>query len=141
MDPHRLSDQPCFTVYSTANAIVRAYRPLLEPLGLTYPQYIVMMSLWEADQVDLRTLSVHTHLDAGTLTPIVKRLADKGFLERTRVSGDERRLCITVTAAGRELQRAAAHVPEAMLCQVGISPAEEKQLMRVCGRIQAALSP
>src|SRR4051794_39719224 len=103
----RMDEQPCFAVYSTVNAITRAYRPLLEPLDLTYPQYVAMMLLWERDEVDLRTLAERARLDPATLTPIVRRLEQKGLLQRGRSIVDERRLVITVTPQGRELQQRA----------------------------------
>jgi DNA-binding MarR family transcriptional regulator len=137
---HRLAEQPCFAMYSAINAITRAYRPLLEPLGLTYTQYITMMALWERDGVDLRTLAEATNLDPPTLTPVVKRLESKGLLTRVRDRADERRLVLTVTPAGRRLQRGASHVPEAMLCQVGLSTEEEQQLRALCQQILRTLA-
>ncbi|WP_143590934.1 MarR family winged helix-turn-helix transcriptional regulator [Thermoactinospora rubra] len=140
MKTHRMSDQPCFALYSAVNAITRAYRPLLDPLDLTYTQYVVMMTLWEQDGVDLRTLAERTHLDPPTLTPVVKRLEGKGLLHRGRVPGDERRLVLTVTEAGRRLRQEARDVPEMMLCQVGLSPAEERQLRALCDQIRHTLA-
>ncbi|GHH44170.1 MarR family transcriptional regulator [Lentzea cavernae] len=140
MKVHRMSEQPCFALYSAVNAITRAYRPLLQPLDLTYTQYVVMMTLWEQDGVDLRTLAERTLLDPPTLTPVVKRLEGKGLLCRRRAEEDERRLVLTVTEAGRRLQREAGEVPDKMLCQVGLSPADERQLRALCGQINDALA-
>jgi len=106
--------QICHALYSSANALVRAYRPLLEPLGLTYPQYLVMMSLWERDGVNIRHLSEHTRLDAGTLTPILKRLEAKSLLRRESSEEDERQKRIVLTAEGKQLRRKAEKVPVTM---------------------------
>ena len=92
-----LSDNVCFTLYSATNALIRAFRPLLEAYDLTYPQYIVMHSLWYRNQVSLKELSFDTHLDSGTLTPIVKRLEAKGLLTRQVSSEDERKKVISFT--------------------------------------------
>ncbi|MCK9247825.1 MAG: MarR family transcriptional regulator [Solirubrobacteraceae bacterium] len=135
----RIAEQPCFAIHSTARAIARAYRPLLEPLGLTYPQYVVMMLLWERDGVDQRTLAAGAHLDPATLTPVLQRLERRGLLVRGRSTDDERRLVITLTAAGRALRRDAAHVPDAMLCQVGLRPDQEAALREICALIVTTL--
>jgi MarR family transcriptional regulator, organic hydroperoxide resistance regulator len=137
---HRLTDQPCFALYSTINAVTRAYRPLLDPLGLTYTQYIVMLALWEHDGVDLKSLGERTLLDPPTLTPVVKRLAAKGLLTRVRATTDERRLVLTVTEAGRQLQRDAREVPRQMVCQVGLEPAQERTLLELCERMRESLA-
>jgi MarR family transcriptional regulator, organic hydroperoxide resistance regulator len=136
----RMAEQPCFALYSTVNAITRAYRALLDPLDLTYPQYVVMMFLWERDEVDLRSLAERARLDPATLTPIVKRLEQKGLLRRQRSIVDERRLVITVTDSGRALQERARHVPGAMVCSVGISADDAAVLQELCERIQVTLS-
>ncbi|MFC4950370.1 MarR family winged helix-turn-helix transcriptional regulator [Pseudonocardia sp. GCM10023141] len=136
----RMAEQPCFALYGTVNAITRAYRPLLDPLGLTYPQYVVMMLLWEHDEIDLRTLAERARLDPATLTPIVKRLEQKDLLQRMRSTIDERRLVITVTAAGRELQERARTVPDEMVCKVGITPDQAATLQALCTQIVATLA-
>src|SRR5512138_1029058 len=102
-----LDNQVCHSLYSAANAVVRAYRPLLEPLGLTYPQYLVMLCLWEQDGVSIVHLSRRTRLDSGTLTPLLKRLEAKGLLVRAQAPDDERQKVIGLTPAGRKLRRAA----------------------------------
>ncbi|MGE4428103.1 MAG: MarR family winged helix-turn-helix transcriptional regulator [Solirubrobacteraceae bacterium] len=135
----RIAEQPCFALYSTVKAITRAYRPLLEPLGLTYPQYVVMMLLWEREGVDQRTLATGARLEPATLTPVLQRLERQGLLMRERSTVDERRLVITLTAAGRALQRTAAHVPEAMLCQVGLRAEQEAALREICAQIWTTL--
>lgn len=140
MKAQRMSEQPCFALYSAVNAITRVYRPLLEPLGLTYTQYVVMMTLWEEDHLDLRTLADRTRLESATLTPVVRRLEAKGLLSRSRATDDQRRLELVVSEAGRRLQREAYDVPETMLCQVGLSADDERRLRDLCERISSTLS-
>lgn len=135
----RLVDQPCHALYTTVNAIIRAYRPLLEPLELTYPQYVVMLALWERDGISLRELSKATKLDSATLTPVIRRLAGRGLLTRERDPGDERRLVVALTADGRALRKLAETIPEEMLCAVGIDDTEAAELMRVSAAIRASL--
>ena len=101
---NNLSDNVCFTLYSATNALIRAFRPILEAYDLTYPQYIVMHSLWYNNQVSLKALSHDTHLDSGTLTPIVKRLESKGLLTRQVSSEDERKKVISLTEQGMQLK-------------------------------------
>ncbi|TKB43760.1 MarR family winged helix-turn-helix transcriptional regulator [Thalassotalea mangrovi] len=100
----RLSDNVCFTLYSATNALIRAFRPILEAYDLTYPQYIVMHSLWCKNHVSLKALSEDTYLDSGTLTPIVKRLEGKGLLTRRISTEDERKKVISLTEKGVKLQ-------------------------------------
>src|SRR5271163_3736473 len=90
----RLANQLCFAVYSTAHALNRVYKPLLEPLSLTYPQYLVMLTLWEQDDVSVKDIGARLHLDSGTLTPLLKRLEQSGLVTRRRDSVDERHVRI-----------------------------------------------
>lgn len=124
----KLTNQICHTLYSASNALVRAYRPILKPLGLTYPQYLVMLSLWEADGVPIRNLVQHTRLDSGTLTPILKRLEQKGLLIRGRTETDERRKTITLTGAGRALRMQAADIPSALMGQTDMTEEQALEL-------------
>ncbi|WP_372750617.1 MarR family winged helix-turn-helix transcriptional regulator [Litorivivens sp.] len=135
-----LDVQICHSLYSATNALIRAYRPLLEPLGLTYPQYIVMLSLWEKDGVSVKTLSEHTRLDAGTLTPILKRLEDKGLLRRTVFAGDERQKRLEVTEAGQQLKTRAEKIPEAMACMAMTDREQAAQLKQLCEQLYQTLS-
>ena len=137
--PLTLDEQPCFALFTTANAVVRGYRDLLDPLGLTYTQYLVMLSLWERDGVSLHELSAHTRLDSPTLTPVVKRLQGKDLLTRIRAEDDVRRLAISLTPDGLGLRERARSIPDAMLCRVGLSPEDERALGRLLAGIQAAL--
>src|SRR5258707_15515449 len=92
LDPQRLDNQICFAVYSTAHALNRVYKPLLDPLGLTYPQYLVMLVLWEVDGLTVKQIGQRLRLDSGTLTPLLKRLQAAGLVRRERDASDERQV-------------------------------------------------
>lgn len=113
-DSLRLENQLCFPLYACAREIVKAYRPCLEELGLTYTQYITMMVLWEEGQVSVKELGRRLHLDSGTLTPLLKKLESKGCLRRQRSHEDERVVIACITDAGKKMKRMAADVPKAM---------------------------
>ncbi len=131
----RLDNQLCRSLYSASNAMVRAYRPLLEPLGLTYPQYLVMLALWERDGVSVGEVCARTRLDTGTVTPLLKRLEGKGLLQRERSLQDERKRVIRLTAAGSRLRRQAERVPIEMACLNLLSPAEAEQIWRLAEKL------
>ena len=107
----KLDQQLCFSLYSAGRAMSKAYRPLLEPLGLTYPQYLVMMVLWAGDGLTVSEIGERLFLDSATLTPLLKRLQAAGLVTRTRASEDERQVLIALTAAGRALKAKAGSVP------------------------------
>lgn len=111
----RLDNQLCFALYSASLAMTKLYKPLLEPLGITYPQYLVMLVLWESDGVMVSEIGERLFLDSGTLTPLLKRLETAGLLTRLRDADDERRVRIKLTAAGRALKRQAAEIPACIL--------------------------
>lgn len=135
-----LENQVCHSLYSATNALVRAYRPLLEPLGLTYPQYLVMLSLWERDRVSIKRLGQHTRLDSGTLTPLLRRLEDKHLLTRSHAAGDERSKIVALTREGRALQKAAEQVPFQLAFRSGMSIEDSRQLKELCERLYHSLS-
>lgn len=111
-----LDSQLCFSIYRASRAVVRSYRPLLDKLGLTYPQYLVMLVLWEADEpVPLKFIDSRLGLDSGTLTPLLKRLEKQGYVERRRDPADERRTLASLTADGDALRSRAECIPEAMV--------------------------
>lgn len=112
----RLDQQLCFALYSSSLAMTKLYKPLLAPLGLTYPQYLVMLVLWEADGLAVGQLGQRLSLDSGTLTPLLKRLEALGHLERRRAQDDERRVDIFLTPAGRKLRRLALDIPGQLAC-------------------------
>src|SRR3712207_3559227 len=103
-DPLRLDQQLCFAVYATAHAFTAAYKPVLEPLGLTYPQYLVLLVLWERDGLSAREISARLQLDPGTLTPLLKRLERSGYVQRRREPANERQLRVELTEAGLALR-------------------------------------
>ncbi|QYJ96489.1 MarR family transcriptional regulator [Shewanella alkalitolerans] len=127
-----LSDNVCFALYTAANALVRAYRPLLQECDLTYPQYLAMQALWLKDNASLTDLSQATRLDLGTLTPIVKRLEAKGLVVRHVDSRDERKKVIQVTQAGEALKQEALALKQQLLEKVSVSDIELEQLRQVC---------
>jgi len=129
----KLDNQLCFLLYGASRAVTQLYQPLLEPLGLTYPQYLVLLVLWEEDGASVRTLSERLYLDSGTLTPLLSRLESAGLVRRERSAADARVVDIYLTAAGKKLKRAARSVPEALLCRLGM-PMHE--LARVRGELK-----
>ncbi len=129
----QLDRQLCFALYSTSLAMTKIYKPLLSELGLTYPQYLVMLVLWENSGVTISELGTRLTLDSGTLTPLLKRLEAAGFVKRERDAGDERRVLVSLTDAGRRLREAAATIPERILCATLCSIEEIQSLT---GRLQ-----
>lgn len=110
-----LDNQLCFALYSTSLAMTRLYKPLLGELGITYPQYLVLLVLWEQDGLSVSALGERLFLDSGTLTPLLKRMESSGLVSRQRAAEDERRVHITLTPAGRALKEQAAKVPGCIL--------------------------
>ncbi len=127
-EPLLLDDQLCFALYAASRAMIRAYQPLLAPLGITYPQYLVMLVLWERDGVSVNELGERLALDSGTLTPLLKRLAEHGLVERRRGDDDERVVRIHLTAAGRALRSKAKQVPIDIACSAGYDPTSARSL-------------
>jgi len=111
----QLDNQLCFALYSTSLAMTKLYKPLLEDLGLTYPQYLAMLVLWEQDGLTVSELGERLYLDSGTLTPLLKRMETAGLVSRIRAVQDERRVHITLTPAGRKLKAKAAKIPGCIL--------------------------
>jgi MarR family transcriptional regulator, organic hydroperoxide resistance regulator len=129
-----LDNQLCFALYSTSLAMTRVYKPLLDEIGLTYPQYLAMLVLWEQDGLMVSELGERLYLDSGTLTPLLKRLESSGLIARIRAVEDERRVHITLTAAGRKLKTKAAKIPGCILSATQCSIPE---LMALTQRVQA----
>ncbi|MDR7299301.1 DNA-binding MarR family transcriptional regulator [Pelomonas aquatica] len=115
----QLDRQLCFALYSSSLAMTKLYKPLLAPLGVTYPQYLVMLVLWEADGLSVSQLGQRLSLDSGTLTPLLKRLETLGHIERRRASDDERRVDIFLTPRGRKLRQLALDIPGHLACASG----------------------
>ena len=118
-DLQRLDRQLCFALYSSSLLMTKLYKPVLGALGLTYPQYLVLLVLWETDSITVGELGARLYLDSGTLTPLLKRMETAGLLTRSRAADDERRVVIALTAAGRALRRKAEKVPLAVACATG----------------------
>ena len=111
----QLDNQLCFALYSTSLAMTKLYKPMLEEMGLTYPQYLALLVLWEQDGLTVSELGERLYLDSGTLTPLLKRMETAGLVSRLRAVQDERRVHITLTAAGRKLKAKAAKIPGCIL--------------------------
>ncbi len=120
----KLDNQLCFAVYAAAHAFNATYKPLLEPLGLTYPQYLAMLVLWQEDGVTVSAIGARLGLDSGTLTPLLKRLEAAGLVSRLRDAADERQVRITLTAAGRALRQKAKSIPQDLFCALSMTPGE-----------------
>ena len=135
-----LEDQMCFALYAAQRAVTSRYRPLLEELNLTYPQYLVMLVLWEHGALPIKALGTLLQLDYGTLTPLLKRLQAHGFIRRERQASDERSVQITLTEQGTELRERARAVPAAMGEAVGMSPREIEDAKSFLERLAANLS-
>ena len=127
-DTLKLENQLCFPLYACSREIVKKYKPYLDELDLTYTQYITMMVMWEKKQINVKELGECLFLDSGTLTPLLKKLEQKGWVTRQRAKSDERVLIVTLTEAGDELRRKAVTVPQKMACCVKLSQ-EEVQIL------------
>ena len=124
----QLDNQLCFALYSASLAMTRLYQPLLAQLGLTYPQYLVMLALWEQDDVAVSDIGQRLGLDSGTLTPLLKRLAQQGLLSRERDAQDERRVRVRLSVAGQALREQAAQIPGCILQATQCSLSEVQAL-------------
>ena len=111
-----LDSQLCFKLYAASRAVIRGYKPMLDQLGLTYPQYLVMLVLWQKDDVTVSEIGEQLFLDSATLTPLLKRLESAGLINRQRTRQDERQVAVTLTEAGRALRVKAEAIPEAVKC-------------------------
>jgi DNA-binding MarR family transcriptional regulator len=135
----RLDRQVCFALYSASRAATAVYRPLLEDLGLTYPQYLVMLVLWESEPKGVKELGEELGLDSGTLSPLLKRLETMGLVERRRSGEDERRVAVHLTSAGRALSSKSSGIPQRLADAAGLSAEELEQLRTTLERLTGAL--
>ena len=124
----------CFALYSASLAMTKVYKPLLDELGLTYPQYLAMLVLWERDGLMVSELGDKLTLDSGTLTPLLKRLETSGYVSRIRAVEDERRVYITLTSSGRKLKTRAAKIPA---CILSASQCSVPELVHLTSQVQA----
>ncbi|MCA1515287.1 MarR family transcriptional regulator [Bradyrhizobium sp. NBAIM01] len=143
VDPLRLDNQICFAVYSATHAFNRVYKPLLDRLGLTYPQYLVMLVLWERDDVPVKEIGEKLFLDSGTLTPLLKRLEAAHLVRRTRSREDERQVLIALTPQGHALKDKARSVPQSILaasdCSVSELVAMKDEIVALRDRLNAVI--
>lgn len=130
----RLDNQLCFALYSASLAMTKLYKPWLDELGLTYPQYLAMLALWEEDGLSVSQLGERLRLDSGTLTPLLKRLEAAGLVSRLRATHDERRVHVSLTAAGRKLRGAAEKIPG---CVVQAAQCPVQELVQLTRQIQS----
>ncbi|MFD3426163.1 MarR family winged helix-turn-helix transcriptional regulator [Nocardia fluminea] len=137
-DPLRLDRQVCFALAVANRSVLAVYRPLLEPLGLTHPQYLVMLALWGEAPMSVKAVAEAIQLDSATLSPLLKRLESAGLITRRRDPHDERTLHIDLTDAGRKLREQAERIPPAVVARLGVSLADLEELRDVLGRVNAA---
>jgi DNA-binding MarR family transcriptional regulator len=129
VDVLALENQVCFALAVASRSVIALYRPVLEPLGLTHPQYLVMLALWQQDPRSVKDLGAALQLEPATLSPLLKRLEASGLIDRRRSAADERRLDVTLTDAGRELRSRAESIPQTMIEQLGM-PVAQLQAMQ-----------
>ncbi|GAA1555665.1 MarR family transcriptional regulator [Actinomadura kijaniata] len=139
-DPLALENQVCFALVVASRSVLALYRPILEPMGLTHPQYLVMLALWEHRHLSVKELSRLLQLDPGTLSPLLKRLEAAGLIQRERDARDERLLRVTVTAEGRALRERAERIPARIMETLGMGMAELQDLHRTLTRVIDAAS-
>jgi DNA-binding MarR family transcriptional regulator len=135
-----LSSQLCFATYATAHAFNRVYKPLLDPLGLTYPQYLVLLVLWKQDNVTVKEIGQHLHLDSGTLTPLLKRLEGAGIVRRTRDTYDERQVRVSLTQQGHDLKAPALKVWNEVVCATGLDTENFRVLLDQLNGLRESLN-
>ncbi|MEV6834953.1 MarR family transcriptional regulator [Streptomyces sp. NPDC051133] len=136
-----LDDQLCFALYAAQRAVTAAYRPLLDDLGLTYPQYLVLLVLWERGEAGVKELARALRLDYGTVSPLLKRLEGAGLIRRERSAGDERSVRVACTGRGEELRERAARVPGALLTATGLGAQEIARLREELWRLTERADP
>jgi DNA-binding MarR family transcriptional regulator len=139
-DPLLLKNQLCFPLYACSKEVIRRYRPLLDELDLTYTQYIAMMVMWERQSLNVKELGEELYLDSGTLTPVVKALEQKGYVDRQRSGKDERVVIVRLTDKGRQLKERAAAVPERMAGCVCLPPEKAAMLYELLYEVLGNLS-
>ncbi|GGE65358.1 DNA-binding MarR family transcriptional regulator [Pedobacter psychrotolerans] len=127
----KLENQVCFPVYAFSRELTQLYRPFLDDLGLTYPQYLVMLILWEENQQTVNQLGEKLYLDSGTLTPLLKRMEQKGIINRTRSTADERVVIISVTEIGEKMKEKATCIPAKLVEALGLSIDDLNQLKQI----------
>jgi MarR family transcriptional regulator, organic hydroperoxide resistance regulator len=135
----KLDNQLCFALYAASNRITRLYQPLLAELGITYPQYLVLLVLWEQDGLSVGELGQKLDLDSGTLTPLLKRMETAGIVDRQRDPEDERRVVVSLTTTGNKLRDKALDIPGALACRVDLPLGELSALRAQLQRLRQAI--
>jgi DNA-binding MarR family transcriptional regulator len=135
----KLENQLCHPIYSASNALLRVYKRLLDPLDLTYPQYLIMLTLWEKDRVNISYISERTYFDSGTLTPLLKKLHQKGFIAMKANKEDKRNRVISLTKAGLFLKGQASDVPTSLACSIQISRRDVELFMKIVRSLHQSL--
>lgn len=130
-----LDSQVCFPLYVCSKEVIKRYNTFLDELGLTYTQYIVLLVLWEVKEINVKELGQSLFLDSGTLTPLLKKMEDKGLVERKRNKIDERNLMIVVTTKGKKLKEKVQELPELIEKEVGLEPKEHEELYRLLNKL------
>lgn len=138
VDRTGLEQQVCFSLYAASRAVTGLYRPALEAVGLTYPQYVTMLAIWHHGSITVRDLGAVLDLDSGTLSPLLKRLESQGLIRRARGTHDERTVWISATTAGSELRQRVTDLPQRLTCAIGLQPAELHQLQHLLERVRAS---
>jgi len=126
----KLDNQLCFSLYVCSKEIIRKYKPILDPYGLTYTGYIIMMALWEEDNITIKALGKKLYLDSGTLTPLLKKLEAQGYINRNRSKDDERNVYISLTEEGKKLKDEALCIPDKMICLLRLDPKKGSKLIK-----------
>ena len=137
MSAAKLDDQLCFALYSASNHVTGIYRELLDPLGLTYPQFVVLMALWEEDNISISQLANRAGLSKATMTPLLKRLEQKEFIERRILPSNERQKNIALTAKGKKLSKHSTDITHQVLCATGLSLKQARMMIDHCQKIVA----
>ncbi|MBM7703687.1 MarR family winged helix-turn-helix transcriptional regulator [Metabacillus iocasae] len=135
----KLEHQLCFTIYATSREITKVYKPLLDELNVTYPQYLALLVLWEEEEVSVKQMGERLYLDSGTLTPMLKRMEQQGLLTRQRSLEDERVVTVRLTEEGKQLKDKACHIPDAVFSMSNQSPQQLSHLKQTLNDLLAAL--
>lgn len=125
----RLDNQLCFALYACSREIIKAYKPILDPLNLTYTEYVVLMALWEKDKIPVKDLGQRIFLDSGTLTPLLKKMAEKNLVARERSESDERSVIISLTSKGKALEKKCRDNPDKLICAAKLEQVDGAALM------------
>jgi DNA-binding MarR family transcriptional regulator len=136
----RLSDQVCFALYTASRAVTNRYRPLLDDLGVTYPQYLALLVLWERDEVTVKDLGAALQLESSTLSPLLKRLEAAGLVRRQRRTDDERSVLVRLTDRGSQLRERAHGIPVEIACASGLTGPELANLRATLQRVTASMT-